>query len=93
MIRMAEQSKLLLRWQTDVARGRVPDELAHLEEDEAMSVARRELADMIENELKFLPYFYPKMQQVESDTRVSGELSLLDLLKATNTDGSTKGSD
>lgn len=95
MRRLSMQARVLKSWQKDLARGLMPAELGHMTPEDAKTLIRQELDDFVKTEERWMAYFYPKMQAVETDLSISGELSLIDLLKQaasgkSNTDADEK---
>lgn len=91
VMRVAKVAKQLKEWQEYVDKDIIPPELAHLKVPEAQRLIKREIQDLISQEEKLLPYFYPRMSNVESQVDLRGEVSLIDLLKSRG-NGGTKES-
>jgi hypothetical protein len=81
--RVAEDVERLERWGADLRRGLIPTDLEHVGGvAEARELYQLEVRALIDREGKILNYFHPTQKAVESDTRLSGEVTLLDMLKA-----------
>jgi hypothetical protein len=87
MYLFAEDGVRMRRWAQDLSRGVVPDELGHMRPGEALSLARREMYAFLERERSWMEFFTPKLKATEADVSVSGDVTLLELLKARGTDG------
>lgn len=70
LMRFAEDAKTLKEWLSFVDAGTVPPELGNLSVREARQLVRKEVADLVERERAWLPFFYPTLKA--QDVTLSG---------------------
>jgi hypothetical protein len=84
----AYDGRTIKRWLKDLSRGLVPEDLGHMRLGAASEFVYREARAYVDRERQWMEFFEPKQKAVESNVNLSGEVSLVDLLKAKR-DGDT----
>lgn len=70
MMRFAQDAKTLKEWIEYLDKGTMPPELGNLSPSEARQLVRKEVADLVERERSWLPFFYPTLKA--QDVTLSG---------------------
>ena len=81
--RLAEMRAQIEEWESYLEAGTKPPHLLDMNDNQARNHVRLERADLAKLELELLPYFFPKLKSM--DLGITGELSLLDVLKSERT--------